>query len=381
MESEKEYLIDIASDSTYAGQTEEYRTAFTEWRMKENNRYGYKYVKDTREHTYAFGEGFETELASDSERTSLKYCSCIIGGTLLMSAVIRFFQVMYDSRAGHLLAGSSIEVYGNPRPADAASTVILSMFKPFSILVCILLMWLFTRLPRKVFIPQGKIKPARHIYGLLGLVVGEAAACYILSILLKLIFNAEVMSVPGGFVWCNDMGLNVHCFGMQYLITPLLHAILVNGMILQLLRQFGDSTAIILSAAVESIMAINLTNIGTHFVLGILICIVTIKTGSIKYAVISRVLINLVFFTLKYIDTSYPNGESELYLLLASALFLGIGLFSLGRLISFNDYKINIRSSETQLPFIDKLKTFVTAMPTLSWLAASMIVWLYIVVS
>ncbi|MBR6337112.1 MAG: CPBP family intramembrane metalloprotease [Ruminococcus sp.] len=378
MSSTNEYLIDVASDSKYSGQNEEYKAAFTKWRTKENNRFGYKFVKDTREHTYAFGEGFENDLASDSERNSLKYCSCLIGGTMLISATIRLCQVLYDNSAGHLLAGSSIEVYGNTRATDELSTIVLSVFKPFSLIVCILILLMFTRLPRKVFLPQGKSLPKRITFSIYGVVAGFAVACYVISVLFRIIFGTQFMSVPGGFVWCDNMGLNIHCFGMQYILTPVLHAVLMNGIILQLLRQFGDSTAIILTAAVESIMAINLTNIGTHFVMGLIVAMATIKTGSVMSAMICRILINLIFFALKLLDTSLPSVEDEFYMMLACIVMLAIGLFSLGRLISFSDYSVNIKSVDTQLTFSDKTRTFVTTMPTMSWLAASMIVWLYI---
>ena len=381
LNGEKEYLIDIASESRYTGQNKEYHDAFRQWRTKEGNRYGYKYVKDTREHTYAFGEGFETELASDSERDSLKYSSCAIGGVMLISAVIRLLQVLFDSRSGHMLKGSSIELYGNTHPSDILSTVILSLFKPFSLLICILLIWMFTRLPKKVFMPKGRRIPARHTFCLFGVVAGIAVTCYILSVFFRIFFGAKFMSVPGGFVWCDDIGLNIHCFGTQYIITPILHAILMNGLILQLLRQFGDSTAIIITATTEAIMAINLTNIGTHFVLSLAVCIVTLKTGSIFKAIFVRIMINVIFFGLKMIDTSYPSGESELYMLLACILIMAIGLACLGKLISYDDFEMNIKSSDTQLNFRNKMQVFFTAMPTISWLAASLIAWLYIAVS
>ena len=378
MSNTKDYLIDIASESKYSGQNEEYREAFTKWRTRDNNRYGYKYVKDTREHTYAFGEGFENDLASDSERDSLKYCSCLIGGTLIISALIRLLQVMYDTRIGHLLAGSSIEVYGSTHTADLRTTVILSMFKPFSLLLCIIIIAAITRLPRKVFLPSGNNMPMRHKLCLLSVTAGFGVTCYVISILFKLIFGNQYMSLPNGFVWCNDVGLNIHCFGMQYLLTPVLNAVLLNGLILQLLRQFGDSTAVILTAAIESLVAINLTNIGTHFVMGLIVSIVCIKTGSILMAILSRILIDLVFFSLKFIDTTFPDGDDEIYLILFCIVVLGVALFSVGRLISADEYKINIRGADTQLEFRDKLKIFFTAMPTITWLAASTVLWIYI---
>ena len=92
-----DYLIDIASDSQYQNQSDEYYKSYTRWRMNENNRFGYKFVKDKREHTYAYGEGYEHKKASDAEKKALRNCASLTGGCLLVAAFLRLMQEIFDS--------------------------------------------------------------------------------------------------------------------------------------------------------------------------------------------------------------------------------------------------------------------------------------------
>ncbi len=53
-----EYLIDVAAEKVYVSQDKAYHDAFTKWRNDKHNRFGYRFVHDSREHTYVDGEGY-----------------------------------------------------------------------------------------------------------------------------------------------------------------------------------------------------------------------------------------------------------------------------------------------------------------------------------
>ena len=132
---ENSFLIDVASKSQYQNQSAEYHDAYTKWRMNENNRFGYKFTKDTREHAYAFGEGFEHNNASDAERKTLRDCSSLMGCCLLIASLIRLLQAIFDRRAGHMLSGASLHMSGSVRSSDVFSAITLTLFYPVSITV------------------------------------------------------------------------------------------------------------------------------------------------------------------------------------------------------------------------------------------------------
>ena len=296
-----EYLIDVAASSQYQNQTDEYYREYTKWRIKENNRYGYKFIKDTREHTYAFGEGFENSTAKDAERETLRNISYSLGVILLISTLIRLAQAIFDSRAGHILSEAAIELTGQAHQTDVSSAVILSMFRPVSLITCIILFQVFLRLPRKVALPSNRKIPKRHLFCMLGICAGVATLCYVFSVFADRAFGTTFFSVTGGFVWCDDMGLNIYYFAVQYILAALLQAVFINGFVMQTLRQFGDAAALFMSTLVEGIMAVSFTKISTHLVMGIIFGMIALKTGSVWASFGARVMTNVLFFIYKFI--------------------------------------------------------------------------------
>ena len=380
-EEEKGYLIDIASESEYQNQTEEYHKAYTEWRMNEHNRFGYKFIKDTREHTYAYGEGFEYNEASDAERKTLRDISSLLGGVLLVSAFIRLAQAVFDSRAGHILSGAAIELSGTPRDTDRIAAVALSLFRPFSLTLCIILFQSFLRLPRKVFMPiNGKASKAQVLCRL-GTITGIAVICFIISVMFRVFLHTDIFSVTGGFVWTSDIALNVQYFVNQYIICAVLHAVFINGLVLQSLRQFGDSTAVFFSTIVEGVMAISFTKISTHLVMGVCFALLTIKTGSIIAPIVARILTNCIFFSLRLIDYYYPGEAGELFLVLTCVVIMAIAMFCIGQLLNMGGLDVSLKSSDEGLSFREKSRVFFTSMPMIEWCAAAVVAWLFILVA
>ena len=378
---ENSFLIDVASKSQYQNQSAEYHDAYTKWRMNENNRFGYKFTKDTREHAYAFGEGFEHNNASDAERKTLRDCSSLMGCCLLIASLIRLLQAIFDRRAGHMLSGASLHMSGSVRSSDVFSAITLTLFYPVSITVCFMLCQLFIRLPKKVLLPSNRKIPARVSFLLLGIIGGVATVCYMAAVLMRFIIGSQYIMLPSGVVMTELPWLNMLYFLIQYIISPILQALLLNGLIMQTLRQFGDSTAVFFTTTIEALLALNVSNIGTHLVIALVICLMTIKTGSIFAAVMARITVNLVFFVLNYIGTFYKGHDSELYMLLICITIIGIALFCVGKLISSDDFDFSIINVKTELRFTQKIAVFFTSMPMIEWFAASAVAWLYVVVT
>ena len=378
---EKEFLIDIASKSQYQNQSAQYHEAYTKWRMNENNRFGYKFTKDTREHAYAFGEGFEHNNASDAERKTLHDCSSLFGGGLLIASLIRLLQAFFDSRTGHMLSGASLNLTGSVRNSDILAAIVLMLFYPVSVIICFFICQFFIKLPKAVLLPTNKRIPKHIPLLLFGVMSGIAVVCYMAAVFMRYVIGTKYLFLPSGIVITDLKWLNLFYFFLQYIISPILQALLLNGLIMQTLRQFGDSTAIFFTTIIEAILALNLTNIGTHLVIALIICLMTIKTGSIFTAVFARITVNLIFFLLSFVESLYNGQDGELYMLLICITIMGIALFCLGKLLSYDHFDFSIINVKTELQFTQKLGVFFTSMPMIEWFAASAVAWLYIVVA
>ena len=375
--SDTGYLIDIASQSQYQNPNDEYHKAYTEWRMNEHNRYGYKFVKDVREHTYVEGEGFQSSDASDAERNTLKKCSSLIGGTLLIAAIVRLIQAVISGRLGNVSDGISMQLTGTVRDPDMGLLILQSMLKPISFILCILIFQSFVRLPKPVFFPKSKAEKSESAM-LIIVFCGLSVIGFALSSMISNLSFMTDLSTPGGFVWTNNMVLNIHCFVIEYVVTAALHALFLNGFVLQFFRQFGDSTAIVITIFIETIMALNIANVGVVFLISLMLANITIKTGSVMNSFIARVLNNIIVFSLKYVSFVNNGSYSRMLQLLLSLIILLAAIFCIGRLMGREGWTFRIINVKTELKFTEKMKTVFTSMPMIIWLAASVIAWLYI---
>ena len=378
---QSDYLIDIASKTKFENQNDAYHKAYAKWRMAENNRFGYKFTKDIREHAYAYGQGFEQNDPADAERRTLRDCSSLIGGVLLISSLIRIAQAYFDSRSGHLFTATSLELTGHINKAQTNATIALSLFKPLSLLLCIFLLQFFLKLPRPVLFPKGSKGRGGVSMCFFGIIGGVSAVCYIFSVFMKVFMSSDYMALPGGLVWCDNMWLNVHYFLSQYVVGAALHAVFLNGLIMQSLRQFGDSTAAMFTAVIEGIMAVNLANISTHLIIGLMVALMTVKSGSVILSMLLRITVNVVFFILRFVVYYYPAHDGELYTLLICITIMALALFSLGRLMANDRYEFTVKQGDTVMGFSAKMRIFFMSMPMIEFMTASIVAWLYIVVA
>ena len=80
----KDFVIDVAKERKFTHQSEEYSREFSKWRSRENNPYAYKFVHDTREHSYVADEGYLNRKADVAERMALYKCLGLLGVVLLV---------------------------------------------------------------------------------------------------------------------------------------------------------------------------------------------------------------------------------------------------------------------------------------------------------
>ena len=77
---------------------------------------------------------------------------------------------------------------------------------------------------------------------------------------------------------------------------PFLEEILFRGIILKNMESYGKMTAVFISAICFTIFHFNLLQIVTPFLMGILLGILTVETGSVKSAILAHILNNAAVF-------------------------------------------------------------------------------------
>ncbi len=144
-------------------------------------------------------------------------------------------------------------------------------------------------------------------------------------------------------------------------LPALLEEFALRGVVMGLLRPFGDGFAILLSAIVFALMHGNLVQIPFAFVVGLSLAFATVKSGSVWTAVLIHFINNarsvLCDVAQKYLSTSV----SDLIYLCSLLLMLFAGI--IGVVIAFCRDKeaFSLGKSENVLTFSERMRVFFSA--------------------
>ncbi len=118
-------------------------------------------------------------------------------------------------------------------------------------------------------------------------------------------------------------------------VTPaLVEEFAMRGVVLGVLRKYGDGFAIIISSVVFGLMHGNFAQIPFAFILGVFFGYAVVKTGSVWTAVIIHFLNNLFSITIDYLtgDASSPTQSTIILAYLLILMLLGVvGLYLLSK--------------------------------------------------
>lgn len=147
------------------------------------------------------------------------------------------------------------------------------------------------------------------------------------------------------------------------IVPPLVEEFACRGIVLGLLRKFGDTFAIIVSSILFGLMHSNFEQIPFAFLVGIGLGFITIKSGSIWLAVIVHACNNSISVIYSYFLSNLSlNFQNISYtILLITELVLGI----LSLLFIKDAEFFKISNSETQNTVWQKLKYFFLSVPVI----------------
>lgn len=372
MEDNKKYLIDIAKEKTYPNQFDDYHKEFSEWRTRSDNPYGYSFVHDVREHTYVDGEGYYQKKADAAEKIALTKCLGLLGASLLVmlfiDAVISFvFYKLYNDSSIFDVRYSEIEnVTTYFSPLNAALFGAATTFKYIAGL------WIFvhfSQIPRKVAIPLPKdAKVSKSgIYLILVIMVMGKVGSYLINIIFGWM-NVDCVFTLGFHNPDSVFSDAIYVF-FNCVLVSIFSEFLFRGAILQLFRQFGDTYALIVSVITFSLTYYDISSICYASLLAAVLGLFTLKTGSIKTAVIMRIVESISSYAVScVILDNYSNGR--VVIVCIYAFIATVAAFVFSRLMCNGKLDFRMRNDSSEIDNGAKLRLFVTNTSITLWLVA-----------
>ena len=141
-------------------------------------------------------------------------------------------------------------------------------------------------------------------------------------------------------------------------VPALIEEFALRGIVLGVLRKYGDSFALIATSICFGIMHSNFEQIPFAFVVGLFLGFSVIKTGSLRVAIAVHFYNNLISVIVNYLSEYLPENVINIGYALLLLLTLTIGIFMLWK--TDKDF-FQIEKGESVLTEKEKNKTFFTS--------------------
>lgn len=376
-EAEKEaYILNVAKSSSYQNQSEEYYEAFSKWRAKKNNHFGYDYVKDVRENTYVDGKGYVSTGPENAEKNALINCVRLISFMLIAAFSLNFVNYFIVAKLKGIKLYSPVffayQTSIEEVPFDVVlTTCALSVLK---LLIPVVIFFMFTKMPLSVTFPKAAKKNRLVTVAGISFMMFASIFGRVNDSVLDFAFG-KIGIAFSNFSYLNPTDLKSHIVYIvcECLVISVLTEILFRGVILQFFRQFGDLFALIAATIASGLFSGDITSICADTITALIIGIFTLRSGSIFTAFAMRISERLVTY-LFIIMASYGNDSKAV--LIESLVMLVIICFALiaySLVIKTKDFDFNIKDSYTHLTLKNKCLHLISARESILFLVIVLI--------
>lgn len=317
---------------------------------------------DADSYTYVDGRGFAPAPPVITERRLLQWCANGIGFSILFYIIFSFtlpnvvlgiFQIfnpyMHIYSDGTVLSPLITElvelISGN-----------LSLLLPFLLLVFVYRAPFYEMLPFRPFRASITLP---SLFIALGVSVIGYVASTMISAFLSLF---GVMPVMADFSFPEEPAAAFLFLLNITLIAPLSEEIVFRGVILNILRRFGDCFALLISSLLFAFVHMNLIQMPNAFIMGLVIGYFTLCTGSLWTGVCIHVLNNSLVLLLNGVLTGLNEDSQLLVMLAVYGVYLILGLIALLMLLKNHPNMFYIRRSSTLSTERKKYSTFFSAL-------------------
>lgn len=345
---------------------------YRRWRLENVGKYGFFYNDMENEYTYQEGKGFIRDIPEYSEKCVLynvnRVISCIMIFYLLLNTLsIYIFPTLLSKAFGlHIGVDLTRNTYYGTESAIIAYKYVTSIIKR---ILPTLLLGLITGMPLKIMLPVKTSNKALFSTAIPAALFAAASGA-VMMIPLKIIFSYMHAGLDLNLMITPDTPNMILLLILSVIVTPLLSEIFVHGACLQLLRQFGDGYALMVTALINAIASDDIRLFLYFFMISLVIGYFTLRTGSVVTAIVMRISVSLFFYIQSFLGTIRDSRMSSIHVTLLIIICLVTGLICLIRFMIMNNHKISLPLKATYLSTYDKMMSFFTTPSVILWLTS-----------
>ncbi|MGN0695914.1 MAG: type II CAAX prenyl endopeptidase Rce1 family protein [Oscillospiraceae bacterium] len=351
----------------------QYSGSYRRWRLENKGGYGFFYHDIRNEYTYQDGKGFIRDVPEYSERCALhnvnRLISCIMLFYLLFNTLSVYIIPAFLSSAFGVNIG--VDLTQNAYYGDETTIIVYNYITSIlKKLIPAALIGIITGMPMKVMIPvRTSNKP------LFGTAIPSAllvaATGSVMVIPMKNFFSYMHAELDLNLTISSDSYNMTALIILSVIISPILSEIFVHGACLQLLRQFGDGYALMITGLITAMTSDDIRLFLYFYMVSVVIGYFTLRTGSVITAIVMRMTVSGFFYIQSFLGTISDEHRSATCVTAFVIFCLVVGLIFVVRFMIVNNHKISLPLKATYLSPYDKMMSFFTTPSVILWLAAS----------
>lgn len=357
----------------YKNQDKDYNDAYRKWQSESRIFLGHADPDNPNEIIYKDGVGIIAEDRTAAERRSLVYVHSVIMWAVVFYLVIElcFTSVLPPvlGMLGSPVGTDSITglMYGN----DVMVIILMYIGETVKRLIPFMMVKKALNMPINIALPM-KIYDREAF----GLAVPAALMCFPLlsafsGLFVKLLSIVGILPYNNIVPHMNTQAGTAAAIFISVIYIPIISELLMRGMILHSLRQFGDAYAILISAIISTLCAHNLTQMCYVFISAVIIGHFALRTGSMVTAVIMRVIFKMGASAAWYAERFLSAEKNILFIGILFTVCITIGLISIFRFISSSRKEIGLMAIQTELTLKEKFLGALFCPPSLLFLSLS----------
>lgn len=345
-------------------QDKAYNEIFKAWRKKRRDSVGFFYVDNPNELTYLDGYGFVRDYPEAAERKSLKNVLNVIGVTMI---IVGFFDIFHRYVMPGLLTSFGADIYfdrytkvfyGN----EWLLVLIDAVMSILKRLMAFFYIYKKMKMPIRVMIPTRISNKTLFNYSV-PVMMFVSGLFAVASAICGSIFKTVGVASRKLFDIPENKAVLLLYLIIHIIIIPIISELHTRGALLQLLRQFGDGFAIIVTAALTALITYNVNVFCYSFVTAIVIGYFTVRTGSVITAVIMRIIAQAISYGLFLLDEMLEGKVRLIAIAGVIFIFIAIGLVFFIKLLNRHSDSFALAFKIRYLGFMDKLGAMASSIP------------------
>ena len=349
-------------------QDKSYNDMFKRWRKQSKNTLGFYYENNPNELAYRDGYGFVKAYPETAETNSVRRVYNIIGISLILLSVV---DILFKYVLPYLLSKLGVDIYydyfggtiyGNEWIIVLLNFIMAVLKRLFPLIYC----YSIVNMPVNVMFPMKVTnKPLFNTAVPVAFMVSGVAAAA--SGVYDVILGVLHINIVETMYFPKETGPLILLLVVEIIVVPFMSEICARGVMLQLVRQFGDGFAIVSMAIVSSLISYNLFMFCYTFIVTTVIGYYTVRTDSVKTAIIMRICSVGFAYLLAAAERYLPQEiEGVVFMALMFAAVM-IGLISLMTFIMKHGEKMSMPVSSRYLSTKKKCYIAITNTYIIVW--------------